>query len=366
MKYPYLIFAFILCMISCSKGEKSMLADGNIEIIDIANPGDTTHVLTQDEYIIDSICALECPNEKEFFEVSKFMVKNGRTYIMDSRVTHTVYVFDHKGHFLFKAGEKGRAKNEYIQGPTEFFVDNQNNLHVFDYDGQKIIIFNDKGNVDKVISTREHIPHTFGLTNDNRYMYAYNQEAKYGAALTIDDEDNKAQDVLIPLKSEFGFTGYHQFDSNGNRLSHIPNLSDSILVYKNSSLEKIVRVDFHGKTIMNERPDLIYKPINVSDIENDEFMKYFQTGGVIYLEEYQETDSLQYLTYCYHAQKHKWLNEKNKNRVICGIQLFIHKSPLLYHYLVDNQIVTLTVPFFEKENDPNEKSCAKVFYIRLK
>ena len=249
MKHFY--FILILFLVSCSGGQTDF-ADCGIEVIDISNPGDTTHVLTQDEYIIDSICALECPNEKEFFEVSKFMVKNGRTYIMDSRVTHTVYVFDHKGHFLFKAGEKGRAKNEYIQGPTEFFVDNQNNLHVFDYDGQKIIIFNDKGNVDKVISTREHIPHTFGLTNDNRYMYAYNQEAKYGAALTIDDEDNKAQDVLIPLKSEFGFSGYHQFDSNGNRLSHIPNLSDSILVYKNSSLEKIVRVDFHGKTIIED------------------------------------------------------------------------------------------------------------------
>lgn len=360
MKYPYLIFAFILCMISCSKGEKSMLADGNIEIIDIPNPGDTTHVLTQDEYIIDSICALECPNGNEYFEVTKFMVKNGRTYIMDSKDQHTILVFDHQGHFLFKAGEQGRAKNEYIAGPTDFFVDNNNNLHVFDYDGQKIIVFNDKGNVDEVVSTREHIANSFGLTNDNRYMFAYNQNV-IGAALTISDEDNKVQNTIIPMPEKYDFfyvPTQRLFFSNGNRLSHIPLLSDSILVFKNSSLEKVVRVDFHGEFVMNEIPEAVF--------DMDKSNKLDTYKGVRNISKYQETDSLQFIEYSCGAYAHLWLKDKNKKRIINSYTLFLNKSPLGYYYLLDNQIVSLSLPFYEREMNPNEKSCAKVFYIRLK
>ena len=109
------------------------------------------------------------------------------------------------GHFLFKAGERGRAKDEYIDGPTDFFVDNNNNIHVFDYVGQKIMVFDEMGKVDKVISTRDHFPYTFGLTNDNRYMYSYLEKLDHGAALAISDEDNKTLKTIIPFKHELRF-----------------------------------------------------------------------------------------------------------------------------------------------------------------
>ncbi len=57
---------------------------------------------------------------------------------------------------------------------------------------------------------------------------------------------------------------------------------------------------------------------------------------------------------------------KDKKRILRGVQLFYYTSPLLYHYLDNSQIVSLTLPFFDREMNPNEKSCAKVVYIRLK
>lgn len=357
--YIELLVLGAMFIVSCSGGQ-SDFADCGIEVIDIPNPRDTTHVLTEDEYIIDSICPLEYPKDIGYFDVTKFMVKNGRTYIMDSKDQHTILVFDHQGHFLFKAGEQGRAKNEYIAGPTDFFVDNNNNLHVFDYDGQKIIVFNDKGNVDEVVSTREHIANSFGLTNDNRYMFAYNQNV-IGAALTIDDENNKVQNTIIPMPEKYDFfyePTQRLFFSNGNRLSHIPLLSDSILVFKNSSLEKVVRVDFHGEFVMNEIPEAVF--------DMDKSNKLDTYKGVRNIREYQETDSLQFIEYNCGAYAHLWLKDKNKKRIINSYTLFLNKSPLRYYYLLDNQIVSLSLPFYEREMNSNEKSCAKVFYIRLK
>lgn len=363
MRYFY--FIFILFIVSCSKGEQSGLADCEIYTIDIPDPGDSTHILNLDEYYIDSICSLECPNGKEYFEVTKFMVKNGRTYIMDSRTQHTIYVFDYMGHFLFKAGERGRAKDEYIDGPTDFFVDNNNNIHVFDYVGQKIMVFDEMGKVDKVISTRDHFPYTFGLTNDNRYMYSYLEKLDHGAALAISDEDNKTLKTIIPFKHELRFLPNTMlFSQNGNRLSHLPLMSDSILVYKNSSLEKIVRVDFHGKFLMDEIPEaaLNFEP----DIKKNKLINY---GGVQCIYEYQETDSLQYLRYPYRDKERVWLNDKNKKRIIRATSLFYAKEPLIKHYLYNNQIISLTMPYFENPMESKDtlcKSCAKVYYIRLK
>ena len=363
MRYYY--FIFILFFVSCTKSEQFGLADCEINTIDISAPGDSTHRLTQDEYYIDSICSLECPNVNEYFDATKFIVKNGRTYIMDSQTQHTIYVFNHVGHFLFKAGERGRAKDEYIDGPTDFFVDNRNYIHVFDCTGQKIIVFNDKGNVDKVVSTYEHFPYAFGLTNDNRYMYCYAEEFNHGAALAISDEDNKTQKTIVPFKQVLSsHPSYLLFFQNGNRLAHIPLVSDSVLVYKDGSLEKIVRMNFHGKFVMNEIPEAVLKM--ELDIQKNKLIKY---GGVCCIDEYQETDSLQYFTYSYRGLERMWLNDKNKKRIIRGTSLFYSKYPLYKYYLYNNQIVSLTLPYYESEMEPNapeKKSCAKVVYIRLK
>lgn len=140
-----------LAYVSCSESSWNELGEYKKETIKI-NPRMISGQLKKERYNVDSVCSLSLPEGMELREITKFTVKNNRIYIMDSRLGKTIFVFNNTGRFLFKAGERGRAKNEYIDGPTDFFVDNDDNIHVFDGHAKKIMIFDNTGKVKNVIS----------------------------------------------------------------------------------------------------------------------------------------------------------------------------------------------------------------------
>lgn len=332
------VFSFVICVsftnISCSLYENNTLGNYQLKTIKI-DPEKVSDGLNLCQYRVDSICSLSFPNGMELHEITKLIVKNDRIYIMDSRLDRTIFVFDCSGKFLFKAGDRGRAKNEYIDGPADFFVDNDNNIHVFDNKAEKIIVFDHTGSVCNVIDVRLYYPYSFGMMPNKKYVYDFNfDKDEENTALAVCDENNIIKDKLLYRSEKYTFVPSSQtFFANANRLSHIPLLADSVIVFNNDTLEKVVKFDFDGKFIMKEAPSLVI------DLHEPQEISAYQ--GVRALLSYQETDNLILLEYIYKSMTNYWLFNKCTKRSISGNFLFEGLSPFHNYYIRDNQIITI-------------------------
>ena len=329
-------FAFSISFwcISCSQSENNNLGNYLSKTIKI-NPDNVTEGLKIGQYCIDSVCSLSFPDGIELHEITKVFVKNNRIYIMDSRLDKTIFVFDNSGNFLFKAGERGRAKNEYIDGPADFFVDNDDNIHVFDNRAKKILIFNKSGKVGKVIDVIQYFPNSFGMMANKSYIYDFNLDKfEKNTVLAKCDENNVIKDKLLSRSDSYTFIpSYQTFFANGNRLSHIPLMADSVLVFNADSLEKVVKVDFGGKFIMKENPSLVidlHKPEEISSYK-----------GVRALLSYQETENLVLLNYVYQSRTCFWLYNKDTKKEVSGPFLFEGLSPFTNYFINGNQIISV-------------------------
>lgn len=329
MEFKKVMVVLILLnsLIACSLTDPSGLGEYKSETITVENPEFQTELLSSTQYSIDSICSLSMPENIKNFYMSDFTVKNNKVYLMDERFSNTILAFDSNGKFLYRAGERGRARNEYIEGPTIFFVDNRDYVHVFEYRSQKILVFDNEGKYTRTIRTREVHPWSIGMTGNGRYMYSF-LENTCGAALAVCDDESRIQKTLIPFKQKYVYLPTKIcFYQNGNRLSHIPLLSDSIMVFNNDKLEKVVKVDFKGKFIMDNMPE------GVIDVE-----KPLDFHGIRSIRDYQETDSLIYLRYDYGALIRSMLINKTSKKILTGLSFFDGISPFTDYYLLDNKI----------------------------
>lgn len=329
-----LFFSISCSYISCSHSENNNLGNYLSETIKI-NPDNVTEGLKLGQYRIDSICPLAFPDGMELHEITKVYVKNERIYIMDSRLDKTIFVFDSSGDFLFKAGERGRAKNEYIEGPADFFVDNDDNIHVFDNRAKKILIFDKSGKVRKVVDVIQYFPNSFGMMADRSYVYDFNLDKfEENTVLARCDANNIIKEKLLSRSDSYTFIpSFQTFFANENRLSHIPLLADSVLVFNSDSLEKVVKFDFGGKYIMQENPSLVI------DLHKPEEISAYK--GVRALLSYQETDNLILLNYVYQSSRNYWLYNKDTEKVISGPFLFEGLSPFTNYFIKGKQIISV-------------------------
>lgn len=343
--------------VGCSQSENS-LGDYNSLTMKIDLNG-KNFSLIKEHYSVDSVCHLSLPEGMEIHEITKFLVKNGRTYVMDSHLDRTIFVFDHIGNFLFKAGERGRAKNEYMNGPADFFVDNEDNIHVFDGNAKKIIVFGKDGKVMKTLDVRDYYPQSFGLLDNKKYAFDFNLDKYDGnTVLAVCNEKNEiAKKILFRSENYYLFPSEQTFFVNGDRMSHIPFMSDSVLVFKKDMLEKVIRFDFGGRLLLKEKPELaIDKQSEPQDISN--------YTGVQYLTNYQESDDLILLEYIYQNYSNYWLYDKQNKRVVAkDYRLLNGLNPFYMYYIKERQIVAIVgkedVEIDKSDPDFDEKEFKK-------
>lgn len=312
-------FFLIIMFAACSLKGADGLGEYKTDIIFIENPEVQTELLGNTQYTIDSVYTLSMPENISQFFVNKYIVKNNRVYLLDDNYAHTILAFDSNGKFLYKAGDRGRARNEYIDGPEDFFVDQNDRLHVFDYRGQKIVVFDSYGKYSRTINTQEEHPWAIGVKGNGEYLYSFMEDCT-GAALAIYDNDNKIQKKLVPFGKIYSFLpGKRCFFQNDNRLCHIPLLSDSVFVFDNDTLQKVVKIDFKGQFIMDVDPDLVTK--------ENKTLELAKFRGVRSIKQYQETDSLIYFQYDYRGRLRSMLVNKSSNKILSGLSFFDGISP---------------------------------------
>lgn len=325
----------VTLLYSCSDTQICELGSHTSITIKI-DPENMTKSLEVGDYSIDSVCSLAMPNNVKYYSETKFIVKNNRIYVMDSDYNHTIYVFDISGAFMFKLGERGRAAYEYIGGPIDFFVDEKNDVFVFDKVGQKVLTFSRKGDIYSVVQTQDIFPYSFGLTYKNRYMYCKSDQSDNSeyenVSLLVTDYNHDNLKKLLPFEKSYVFRPCtRNFFRNGMRLSHIPILSDSVIVFKRDTVEKVVHFDFNGNFLAQKSPELVSQNSSIKEISS--------FAGVHSLKSYQETDSLVLLEYIYNTNIHYWLYNKNTKSICSTDILFDGVYPYSDFILEDNQLI---------------------------
>ena len=345
----------MLIFAACSLETPNALGDYKKETITVDSLEAQSKLLTKEQYSIDSVCSLELPQNLEYYSVRRLMVRNNRAYVQINSYENSVYVYDSNGKLLWKTGrndvvksvsdsdgkirkvgKKADAKDEQMVDPADFFVDDNDNLHIFDRGAQKIFVFDSEGKVVKTIYTDRDNPYAVGLMNNGEYMLSFGENT-CGAALATYDEFGRIQKKLLPFGQEYNFSVANRcFFQNGNRLCHIPLFSDSILVFNNDKLEKVVKLDFKGRFITDVISDVI-----TGEVKKDETYKISSFDGVQYISVYQETDSWINVCYALKKQYGERLIRKKTNESFSGNTLFEGLQPFTYLFLLDDKLVFL-------------------------
>lgn len=333
-------------LVSCSFSSSQRNSDislGNYESVTFKiNLKNTPSPLNTENYTVDSILPMNTSDDIGTFEATKVFVNNDKIYILDSDVTKTILVFNFSGQFLYKLGEIGRAKNEYINAPEDFFVAKNGEVHVFDKGGQKILVFSDDGFFLRNIDIRW--AHSFGVTSNGRYVCCLDNQdipdEESDPSLLIYDSNTGRKIPLIPSKH---FQCYFRpnsctFFSNDDRLSHVPLLSDSVIVFKNDIVEKVVRFDFVNGFLPKDKPEWVRFPNDDSEPLGAR-VNYDVFPGAIAIYDYQESESHVLMNYIDKSGFVHWLYNKRTKKLVHGNKLFTGLNIFNKFFLKGNQII---------------------------
>ena len=342
-----ILFLWACVFVQSCSSDQNKNADynglGNYESIYYKiDPEEMNSPLEADEYTVDSIRSLKSSDVQSEFEEDKFYVYNNKIYILDSNVAKTVMVFDICGNYLYKLGERGRAKNEYPYAPTDFFVARNGNVHVFDMDGRRILIFDNNGKFVRTIGTS--IINSFGMTTNEKYLYCidnmYISDDESDPSLLIYDSKSDKKNCMIPSK-HFTYHYYPRFRTffyNDARLCHVPILADSIIVFKDDQVEKVVHFDFKNGFLAKERPECVRDNKN-----NHSNTCYDDFNEVEAIDEYQESDYYIYMRYIHKGYLKRWFYNHELRH---GLKLFAGLNVFNDYQLKGNQVIA----YVGKEN----------------
>lgn len=284
-KTIYILIAAI--MAACTETRLG-LTSYNTEEAPVSTSPDE-HLLDSTEMDVEYVTSLDLPNGVPDIVCEKFTYEYGHFFVMDNSVNKTVFVFDSLGNFVTRLGERGRAQNEYVQSPTDFFVKRNQDVCVFERASQRILKFTAKGifiNADRF----ESFPYSACAINDGNYLCAFNHKmAKDGMQLALMSPDEDIIESYIELKENQKYvTSERTFFKNDDIVYHVPNLSDSILVFQGDSVDRVVKLNF----------DCGYVPQHiVHEIYDEDMNEYKNYKGVRAIMEYYETQKFRFVTY---------------------------------------------------------------------
>ena len=185
--------------------------------------------------------------------ILKILCRNNKLFIL-SRLAKVeeLLVFNITGEFLFKVGDRGRAKNEYIY-IDGFDINDKGDIFINDIGSHKILRFNDKGQFLEVIIPPSDYVYSMKNISDNNFLFCLAEWASkqpkkelikiHGKEETIYSYYGKHIDDDYQINSpDFTVAGENIFFSN--------NLSDFVYnLNMNGDLVEKIYFDFGNRRI---------------------------------------------------------------------------------------------------------------------
>ena len=219
---------------------------------------------------VNDIVPLGSETDSVFLSLAqKCIIGTNRILFWDYKAK-TVYVFNHKGDFLFTAGRRGNARNEYIDLRDVNFNKDESNIEILDLSGIKV--YNSENG--SFICKRE----IDNIDMGNFYSFMPYDKKSYLLFSTNKDYSIYQLDsvsVLTGLRERKGYqlVYSHFLYSNTNYVVYPDYGQFTIDNYENGQLKPKYHVDFNGQNLPEE-----YLPKNYDEFnKTDNMQSYFKS-----------------------------------------------------------------------------------------
>lgn len=333
MKNLFFTIISVVTMISCGDGFDLSNVERDSIVI---NPDYITPNITAEECVVDKIISLSLPSKFTMLSCDKIVYVNNRIYILDKMHCKSILVFDEEGNYLHHLGERGRAKNEYINSPYNFSVDESNgDVFVYDMSLNRIMHFDKAGKFVGDDKLSKSFPEDFSLSKDGNYVFSYsNNENGEKNLLSI---VGLSGEILKPLLKRNGMIDNSVMSLSGinfaqNNSVYLPEFSDSVFVIVNDSLKRIVRLDFMGKYISEKDLEKAKESTGYTGV--------YAHDGVQFVERYEETESLINVIYCNKKYQRNYIRNKTNNKFYnLSANPFTGMFSYNHYDIIDNHLV---------------------------
>jgi hypothetical protein len=283
----YLTVTFYL-FLACDYNESNQIKGTKFINFDEITSGNNDSIIKNYKYI-----KLQTSDNCLIGEINKILYKN-RFYILDKKITKTVFTFDKEGKFLFKISQSGKGPGEYIF-INDFDVDEDGNIFILDIGGKKILSFNNRGNYISE-SKLDFLPHSFGYLGKN--LFVLNQNDRKGNKYNIIYLKNgKIINKYFPNR-EF-FDGYKSIQTVDYRIHH----SSDCLIYSQKydySLYELTTEGIKEKYKLNfgKKNEIPLDELEKIPLE-DQTKYLFENNYIWNIDKYFETKEILYFSFIY-------------------------------------------------------------------
>lgn len=210
-----------------------------------------TRLLDTAYYAVSKIVPLKLDSTMFIGHADKVEIYDGYIFLMDKEYAKRIFIFDSLGNMSAYIGGLGRAKNEYLRGPSDFSIDRKKReVCVMEAESNKLIRYDFNGKVKSTRRITDYWPYSFSCLSDGKYAFSFrmmdNNSNTDNCELIVSDTLFDIQERWRPLTTHQLFTKDFPFWNTDGHVFYIPNLSDTVLVFDADTIERKVHVDFKG------------------------------------------------------------------------------------------------------------------------
>ena len=252
-KQSILITTILLLTVSCKNNNQTLLGNYKRDVLNLpATPPDSSMAIFDTcDYDITQVIPLSLPNDIIDINAKTLSFCNNRIYACDIK-SESVLAFDDKGHFLYKVCRLGHAKNEIISRIECFDIDRKTNyLHVYNREGCKILIFDDKGKYVRSIMLKDCIPTSIAMMTGGNYLASCDYASTRDRATELLLLDENGAIVKTYLKSNDGniitCEGTNTrplFSDHKGNITYLSVLADSLIVFSEHKGTDVIKLNF--------------------------------------------------------------------------------------------------------------------------
>lgn len=348
--YLLIIFIFIICPGCFDSSVHSPSPINTIKIEDDIKPiqFDIASICDSVNYII-----LQNNKDKDFTigQIDKVIVHNAKIFVLDKRITRSVFCFDSLGHPLSKIAAG-------IGGPGEFLslddmsIENDS-IYVLSTAMKRIFVYNNESKFIREIHLDEFYNNIDVITKNimlSRIPANAGGDKLNGASLcTFSVQTPEDKKVLLPFTSSTNYLSFmhdeYPVSRNDSSIYFSRYYGDTLYSFNayTKSIDKIY-VDFGAKKIPNRFKRIINENKFIEKVNGAEFRylcNNYMNNGKLFVFAFSAGADLLY-----------YLNVKQKNKHFIFKQVYNSKDniPLDFNAFTSNSFVSVLPPEFIKGN----------------
>lgn len=309
-KFKYLI---LIILLSC--GEKSNLNLSSLEDIYITQANRDNSDIVFDSIFTTYRCLEFEKNDKNIIgEIDYFELFNGYLYIVDKKISRSVFIYSDKGQFVNKISNFGRGPGQFVKIECVNFNKKLNRIEVFDSERKVILLYDFMGNfISEIKSPITFEDFVYDDLSDSYYFYCKyfpNKQGNY--RVYIADQNFLVTQKRIRFnKSMIGST---MISMSKNFVK-----SDSTVYFMESYNNSVYTLDLNG---MHEKMNIQFYENNVDyNLINSIYDKHeaVSNEGFSYIMRYMIGLKYQFYEFPFNGVIQKYLQYEEKNFVFSNI-----------------------------------------------